>query len=112
MVISLAAWVLAAICSAVMDLVENENISSSVFANLEQKFWYKRESWKHARKIFGWKFDAWHVFKSKLVVYATISIVSYINIVNPWVDVLIYGAIWNAVFTLFYHKLLRRKTWQ
>ncbi len=112
MVISLSAWVLAAVCSAVMDLLENKPaFDSSVFSKKNPKWWLKEESWKYAKKVFGWKFDGWHVFKSQLVVYATISIVAYATIINWWVDILIYGAVWNLVFTLFYHKLLRRKTW-
>ncbi len=111
MVISLSAWVLAAICSAVMDLLENENFSSSVFHKLNPKWWYKRESDDHANFIpfTKYRIDGWHLFKSQLVVYATIAIVAYATIINWWVDVLIYGAVWNLVFSLFYHKLLRRR---
>ncbi len=112
MVISLSAWVLAAICSAVMDLLENKPaFDGSVFSKKNPKWWLKEESWKHVGflPLTRYRLDGWHLFKSQLVVYATIAIVAYATIINWWVDVLIYGAVWNLVFTLFYHKLLRRR---
>lgn len=41
---------ISAILNAFMDIIENENFHSSVFKNLNQKFWYKRESWKNKYK--------------------------------------------------------------
>ncbi len=54
---------IAAIANAMMDVLENENYSSSVFRKWNQKFWYKRESWKHQKKILGVRLDGWHLVK-------------------------------------------------
>ena len=96
---------LAAICNAVMDILENENFSSSVFRNLDPKWWYKRESWKYAKKIFGWKYDGWHVFKSTTIILLVLAIVLYRPVLNPVLDFFIMGGIWNATFSYTYKKL-------
>lgn len=92
---------IAAILNAFMDIMENENFSSSRLAKLNQKFWYKRESWKHARKIFGWKFDSWHVAKSLMIM---VLLWGYADGVIQW---LILGTIWNVCFNLTY-KFLKK----
>jgi hypothetical protein len=98
---------IAAVLNALMDRVENENFSSSVFKNLNQKFWYKRESWKYAKKVFGWKFDAWHVAKSLMIISLAFAIVLYTPIF--WVvDVMIIGAIWNGTFNIFYNRIFKK----
>jgi hypothetical protein len=100
---------LAAICNAFMDAFENENFYESIFRNRNAKFWYKRESWKYAPKIFGWKFDAWHLFKTLMIVCICTAIVAYDRVFSWWLDFLIVGALWNIFFVLFYHKIFRIK---
>lgn len=97
--------ILAASCNAVMDILENENFSSSVFRNLDPKWWYKRESWKYAKRVFGWKYDGWHVFKSAMIILLVAAIVLYRPVLSPWVDFLLMGGIWNATFSFTYKKL-------
>ena len=65
---SLVFFILAAVFNAIMDKLENENFYTSVFKNLNEKFWYKRESWKYAKKIFGYKIDGWHLAKSAMII--------------------------------------------
>lgn len=93
--------ILAAYCNAVMDILENENFSSSIFRNLNPKFWYKRESWKYAKRIFGWKFDGWHVFKSLMLILLMIAVVSYKPIFG-WIDFILFGMVWNINFSFAY----------
>ena len=99
--ISLTLIVLAAICNAVMDILENENFSSSIFRNLNPKWWYKRESWKYAKKVFGWKYDGWHVFKSLMIINIMLAIVLYHPILG-FLDFFLFGLVWNSVFSLSY----------
>lgn len=99
----------AAFFNALMDAVENENFFESIFKKWRQSFWYKRESWKYARKIFGYKIDAWHLFKSAMVLLIILSAVLYRPLIHPWVDVAICGIIWNGVFIFFYHKVFKIK---
>lgn len=101
MIYLLAIVSLAAICNAVMDILENENFHNSRLGKLNEKWWYKRESWKYAKKVFGWKFDGWHVFKSIMIMLLLSGIAH--NILE-W---LILGIVWNASFNIAY-KFLKK----
>jgi hypothetical protein len=98
---------IAAVLNALMDRVENENFSSSVFKGFNPKWWYKRESWKYAKKVFGWKYDAWHVAKSMMVISLAFAVVFYKPILGVW-DVLLIGSVWNVTFNLFYHRIFKK----
>lgn len=87
---------------AVLDMLENENFFSSVFKNLNQKFWYKRISWQHARKILGYKWDAWHITKSIIIC------IILIPIAHNLLEYILMGISFNIVFSLTY-KLLKTK---
>lgn len=99
---------IAAALNAVMDILENENFHSSVFAKLDQSFWYKRESWKTARKIFGWKLDAWHIAKSAMIITLCIAIVTHEPIITGLKDLILLGIIWNLSFNTTYRLLKKR----
>jgi hypothetical protein len=110
----------AAICNSIMDIVENENFSNSKLATYNPRFWYKRVSWLYARKIAGYKIDAWHLFKSAMIILLCGAAISYHylplfrcdmlwNSRRAWLaDVLIFGLAWNLPFNLFYNKILRK----
>jgi hypothetical protein len=108
--ISLILLILAAFLNAVMDAVENENYSESIFRKLPQQFWYKRESWKYAARIFGYKIDAWHLSKSAMIICFVLAMIFFDMPVKKWQDVAVYliagGLTWNVAFWLFYHKIL------
>lgn len=107
--LSPALLVLACFFNAVMDATENENISESIFKNLPKQFWYKRESWKYAPKFLGYKFDAWHISKSCMIICFILAAIFFDWPVEKWQEVALYfivgGVIWNGSFWLFYHKL-------
>lgn len=111
--ISVIFILLAAFFNAVMDAVENENYFESVFKNLPQQFWYKRESWKYAAKVFGYKIDAWHLCKSLMLLCFTGAVIAFDLPVLKWQDIALYavvfGFVWNATFWLFYHVIFRVK---
>lgn len=112
---------LAAFFNSVMDATENEpNFNESILKNLNRNFWLKTVSWQYAKKIFGYKFDAWHLSKTCMVfsiagaiiaaIFAGASgVVSFIN----WFGVVqifaIIGAVWNGSFKLFYHLIFKVK---
>ena len=104
--ISLVFVFIAAVLNALMDRVENENFSSSVFRGLNPKWWYKRESWKYAKRVFGWKYDSWHVAKSSMIISLAFAIVLYKPVFGV-MDVLIIGAIWNGTFNIFYNRIFK-----
>jgi hypothetical protein len=97
---------LAAIFNALMDRVENENFDNSIFKNLNQKFWYKRESWKYAKKIFSYKIDCWHLSKSAMIIFLCLAIIFYSPVFRI-LDFVLFGTIWNLTFSLFYNVLFK-----
>jgi hypothetical protein len=111
---------LAAICNSIMDTVENETIHSSIFSGSKPSFWYKRVSWKYARTIFNYKLDAWHLFKSAMIILLCAAAISYhyfpvfryeLIWKSKWAcaaDAMIFGIAWNFPFNLFYNKILRK----
>lgn len=98
---------LAAFFNSVMDSVENEHIHDTIFSKLNPSFWYKRESWDKAKKIFGYKFDAWHLSKSAMIVCFITGF--YFAYGFEWYYFPIGGVVWNAVFNLFYSVVWKRK---
>ena len=92
---------LAAICNAFMDIVENENFHASIFKNLNQKFWYKKGSWLYAKRIGGYKLDAWHLAKSLMIILICVAIITYHPFI-PIIDFVIYGLLWNLTFNTAY----------
>jgi len=98
----------AAFFNACMDAFENENYFESIFRGWNQRFWYKRESWKYAGKVFGYKLDAWHISKSLMVCCVVAALIACKTTPPPgswWVILINMGIVWNAGFWLVYHKV-------
>lgn len=89
-----------------MDRLENESFFTSIFKHEDEKFWYKRESWKYAYKIFGWKADFWHIAKSLMIVSLCLAVVLYVPVLGI-VDFVLFGLLWNLTFNLFYNRILK-----
>lgn len=99
---------LMAFLNACMDAFENENYFESIFKEWDQRFWYKRESWKWAKKIFGYHPDSWHISKSLFVIcIAFLPSCKFDG--DWWVIVLNVFVIWNLVFKFFYHWVFKIK---
>jgi len=112
--ITLILFFLAAIFNACMDAFENSpNFNESIFKGLNKKFWCKEVSWQYAKKIWGYKFDSWHLSKSMMILYIIGAILAFDLPINRWQDValyiLIYGFIWNVTFWFFYHVIFKVK---
>ena len=122
--ISLILVMLAAICNVVMDVI-SFHYTKSIFSKLNPKWWNPSISWKNKyvdwdggirteKTIWGIKYptaltDAWHLFKSTMIVLIVLSIVLYTPFINPLVDFVIIGIGWNVVFNLFYNKIFKLK---
>ncbi|RXK57587.1 hypothetical protein ESA94_20525 [Lacibacter luteus] len=108
-ILSLLFFAIAAACSAVMDRVENEPaFYKSVFRYNDAKYWLKTESWKHAKRFFGWKADAWHIAKSVMVIFCALTALTYVPVVGWFADLCIYGLVWNITFNLMYNRLFKQ----
>lgn len=96
----------AALFNSIMDRTEEPvNFNKSIFYNLNQKFWLKSVSWQYAKKIFGYKLDAWHISKS-LMICCLLGLIFVTIPFNPFLYYVVLGLEWNLVFNLFYGKIL------
>ena len=102
--------IIAAACNALMDTVEYDNkFYNSIFRNLDPNWWLKTHSYLHVNFIpfTKYRLDAWHLFKSLMIVAQVLAIVSYKPIVNELVDIAFFGFIWNISFNLFYNHIYK-----
>lgn len=126
--ITLIFWILAAIFNSAMDVVAHKYDSSIFTKKNNPQYYDKRISWRN-KYIDGfphngrtyWKIgkfklvkhtaftDAWHLFKSLMIVCLAISIVTYQydNVLTSLIHFCILGFVWIQSFNLFYNKLLR-----
>lgn len=111
---------LAGFFNSVMDATENEpNFNESIFKKLNPKFWLKSVSCDYAKKLFGYKFDAWHLAKTCMVFSISGAIISAVFVgaylaYNPSIlfissSVVAVGTAWNGSFKLFYHIIFKVK---
>jgi len=105
--LSLFLVILAAILNSMMDTTTH-HFSTSIFKNLDPKFWNPNVSWEYAKNINGFKLDFWHICKSLMLFSLMAAIVLYKPITKyPLLDWAILGSVWNIVFNTFYNKILR-----
>lgn len=116
---------IAAICNSIQDTLAHHH-SVSVFSKHKKGFWSDatEESWKNKyrnwdngdKRIRKWIFglfnlpaaftDAWHFFKSTLIVILILAVVLYQPVFGKLIDFFVLGAVWNLVFLAFYKYLL------
>ena len=116
---------IASICNAIQDILAHHH-SISIFGKYKKGFWSDatQESWKEKyidwdggnRNRKKWIFglfnlpvqftDAWHLFKSLMVVLFVLAIVLYKPFFGILIDFFVLGAIWNLEFLSFYNKIL------
>lgn len=134
MVYSLVFIILAAICNAVMDAITHhwdESIFDKPKGGISkwEMWWNPQYSWinkykdrdskKPIRKILGLFdvpfTDAWHTFKSSMIVLIVLSIITFNKDIiwfNTWwfycFILIIYGFAWNLTFNLFYNKIFKK----
>ena len=102
-------FVFAAIFKAVADTVDH-HFGESKFRNLNPKFWDRDISQDRAKKIFGYKVDAWHLFNSGMIGFfiAAASLHKFDKLHwYWWAEIGIGGIVFVGVFNTFYNKILR-----
>jgi len=124
--LSLLFFVLAAACNAVMDTLQYHFYSSKIYYTLRkptQAYWWNPEfSWTNkyidrnpSKPLRKWLWfdvpftDGWHTFKSLMIVFVCLSIVTFKPLFNWWIDFTLFGLVWNLTFNLFYNKILLKK---
>ncbi len=134
--ISLVLFILASICSSVMD-VTSFHFETSIFSKLNPKFWNESESWKNKyqdwdggnfkRKKLIWNInlpvcftDSWHMFKTTMIFLVVGAIVLYkptlscfdLGFCKPLLylfDFVLFGTAWNCMFNIFFNRILVKK---
>jgi len=134
--ISLTFLALAAICNALIDVI-SFHFYQSIFSTRNQYIWNPTYSWR-SKYIDGnpdkgrikwhiWSFyfnkplffcDAWHRYKSLMIICLCLSIVTFqsleYQLLSGCLDSLlyagVYGTLWNMIFNLFYNRVFVRKT--
>lgn len=118
----LAFVIAASICNAIMDTLSH-HFSTSIFKKLNPTFWNAEISWKNKyigrnpenglKSIFRYPMqifysDAWHLFKSCMIIFLGLSAVISLTSPNEWYwDLFLFGWFWNITFSIFYNKILR-----
>ncbi len=116
--ISLLFVFLAAICNAVMDKTQF-HFHKSIFKIMNPFFWNGQVSWqnKYVNRDFlqGLKSipvqftDAFHLFKSLMIVFFSIAVIEYKQMIHPIIDLLMIGSTWNGTFNIFFNKILNNE---
>lgn len=121
--VSLLLVILASILNAAMDTL-NARYHRSVFYNGKwpnfNKFTNPASSWQNKWKggnrdngelFFGsstflvWTTDAWHLFKTLMLLCFSIAIVTYTPIIHPLIDAIAYWIVFGVVFELFWSRV-------
>jgi hypothetical protein len=109
--------VLSAAANAVADRLENDvAYNSSVFFTWKRSFWLKSTSWYHAKKIFTYKIDGWHLVESFQVLLLLLGLIMpwFIHLERKgpiWAVIALYvvlGVVYNVTFNWVYKKLGRK----
>ncbi len=110
--ISLILVFLTAGCNAIMDSITH-HWHKSVFNGVEfdANFWNPQISWKNKynNQSFDFFSDAWHIFKSSMIVLLALAIVFYSPMINWFVDIILIGVVWNFSFNWAYNHYLNKK---
>lgn len=112
---------LASLCNSIMDKTSH-HFHKSIFKNLNPVWWNAEISWKNKyilldpkngrRKLLFFNYpvqltDAWHFFKTLMIIFICLAIIFYQSIFNWYFDLLIFGTCWNLTFSLFYSYLFK-----
>jgi hypothetical protein len=130
--------ILAGICCAVYEIIYVA-YDNSIFRNLNPEYWNPKMSWiykwsspikqgsapkrwyhfgmtpqrperfPYSSTIFVALTDAWHLFKSIMLLCIMVSLVNYTEIINPIVDTIIFYVCFTFPFEMFYTYILRVK---
>lgn len=119
---SILCWALAAFCNSIMDTITHHWWNCIFHDDKYNESFWNPDSKKLPYIIphTKYKVNAWHLFKSAMIVLFSISnICMYIlgtithKILNEWISagvlLVMYGVLWNFPFNLFYNKILLKK---
>ena len=109
--VSLFLVMFAASFNAVMDNIK-DHWYESVSDKFNAQWWDPEISWtdKNTYKFIPTPIsDAWHVFKTGMLICLILAVVLYKPMINWYADFAILGGAWIIIFNLFYNRILIRK---
>lgn len=127
--ISLISFLLASICNAIMDVCLF-HWHKSIFTKkgFKRQFWDGTISWRNKYidgdfnkglktiKILWFEIekpvqitDAFHLFKTLMIAFIIITVITVVPIFDTFTDFCIYSATWVIGFNLFYNRILKLK---
>jgi len=96
---------IAAIFNAIMDTLWTK-FPTSIFKNLNPKWWNPNESWKYYPNFLGIvRLDAWHLAKYGMLFGITGAIMSYSTL--HYYDIILIPCIWSVCFESLYSYILK-----
>ena len=100
--------ILFAICPIMKAIADttDDHYNISIFQWMNKKFWEKDTSSLYAKRLFGYKFDAYHISYSILIVCVCAAISLHQNKLAWYYEFAIAGIYWNLCFNIFYNKIL------
>ena len=134
MILTFIFLALAAACNAVMD-TSVQHYNTSIFPKFNnQKWWDGSTSWLNKYvdrdpnkgiRMWFWIIpypvqltDAFHFFKTLMIIFVCLSIMSYDNTIiqkylnDVWyscvIVIILLGSVWNLTFSLFYNHFLSK----
>lgn len=95
-------FVLGGVFKAISDTLQH-HFSTSIFKNLDPRFWNPNESWKYVGliPIIKYRPDAWHLSNSIMLCCFAIACSKSIE------DFVLMGIAFIILFNIFYDKVLR-----
>jgi len=106
LMVSLILLIFAAIFKAVADEVDH-HFDTSIFRRHDPNFWDRDISSDKAKRICGYKIDAWHISLSCMIVCMILAAIFHQPKLAWYWELLIGGFVWNTMFNIFYNKILR-----
>lgn len=106
--ISIILFLLAAFFKAVADTLQH-HYGSSVFKNLNYKFWNPVHSWHYVKflPLTKYRADGWHLANSGMIICFVLVAVLHQPVLAWYFEIPIAGLWFNIVFNLLYNKILR-----
>jgi hypothetical protein len=97
---------LAAVCKSISDTLQH-HFDSSVFAELNKRFWDPAFSWKFVKFLPFTKYrpDAWHLSNSGMILFFTLAVCFNDLSWHPVWQIAAMGSVFVFVFNIFYNKI-------
>lgn len=87
----------------------SHHFGTSVFKGWDSTFWDAQVAWQyhHFLPLTRYPVDGWHLANSAMILFFLLSVMTYQRLTKWYFELLVYGALFNLIFNLFYDHILR-----